>query len=56
MLPSGTSGQRIDEMFRRSEARRVAGERRQELRGTRRGGTKRMSSVIAAVAMWLVRH
>jgi hypothetical protein len=43
-------------MFRRSEARRVAGERRQELRGPRATGMRRMSAVIAAAAMWLVRH
>jgi hypothetical protein len=56
MLPSGTSGQRIDEMVHRSEMRRVAGERRRELRGPRPGGMKRMASVIAAAAIWLVRH
>ena len=56
MLPSGTSGQRIDEMVLRSETRRAAGEYRRERRGTRREGMKRMASVIAAVASWPLRH
>jgi len=55
MLPSGTSGYRIDEMVRRSESRRP-GENERERRGKGREGMKRVASVIAAVALWPVRH
>ncbi len=56
MLPSGTSGYRIDEMVRRSDARRRDGGYERERRGTRRQGMKRMASVIAAAALWPLRH
>ena len=56
MLPSGTSGYRIDEMVRRSETRRRDGGYDGERRGSRRQGMKRVASVIAAVALWPVRH